>query len=80
MNFARAVKANRPRVTRAGAMKAIQCQTETELGRRLNETEEMHLLTHTTANVLLEQIEKVFRVYFLCYIITTNRFSMVMVS
>ena len=46
-------------------MKAIQCQTETELGRRLNETEETHLLTHTTANVLLEQIEKVFRVLFL---------------
>ena len=62
MNYAQAVKANR---TRAGAMRAIQCQAETELGRRLNETEVTYLLTQTTVNVLLEQIEKVFRVLFL---------------
>ena len=46
-------------------MRAIQCQAETELGRRLNETEVTYLLTQTTVNVLLEQIEKVFRVLFL---------------
>ena len=46
-------------------MRAIQCQAETELGRRLNEAEVTYLLTQTIVNVLLEQIEKVFRVLFL---------------
>jgi hypothetical protein len=56
MNFSRAVKGH---LTRAGAIRAIQSQAETELGRKLSKEEESLLFTNTHPNIFQAQIEKV---------------------
>ena len=56
MNFSQAVKGH---LTRAGAIRAIQSQAETELGRKLSKEEESFLFTNTHPNILQAQIEKV---------------------
>ena len=57
MNFAQAV---RGQLTRSGAIRAIQSQAETELGRKLSPEEATSLWCgRTSPNVLLEGIRKV---------------------
>ena len=57
MNFSQAVKRQ---LTRSGAIKAIQSQAETELGRKLNPEEATSLwCTGTSPHALLEGIQKV---------------------
>jgi hypothetical protein len=56
MNFSRAVKGH---LTRPGAIRAIQSQAETELGRMLSKDEESFLFTNTPPIILRAQIEKV---------------------
>ena len=57
MNFSQAVKGH---LTRSGAIRAIQSQAETELGRKLSKEEELFLFTNTHPNMLMAQIEKVY--------------------
>ena len=56
MNFSQAV---RGQLTRSGAISAIQCQADTELGRELSKNEEMCLSSKTSPTQLLGQIQKV---------------------
>ena len=56
MNFSRAVKGH---LTRTGAIRAIQSQAETELGRKLSREEESLLFNNTDPNILQAKIEKV---------------------
>ena len=56
MNFSHAVKGQ---LTRLGAISGIQSQAETELGRKLLNEEEPFLLSSTSPNILLGQIQKV---------------------
>jgi hypothetical protein len=56
MNFSKAVKGH---PTKSFAIKAIQSQAETELGRKLTKEEESILFSKTHPNILLDQIEKV---------------------
>jgi hypothetical protein len=56
MNFSQAVKGQ---LTRSGAIRAIQSQADTELGRKLTKEEESFLFTKTHPNILLGQIQKV---------------------
>jgi hypothetical protein len=58
MNFSRAVKGH---LTRTGAIRAIQSQAETELGRKMSKEEESLLFSNTQPNSLWAQIEKVYR-------------------
>ena len=55
MNFSQAV---RGQVTTSGAIKAIQSQAETELGRNLSKEEENFLFSHTNPSLLFGQIQK----------------------
>ena len=57
MNFSRAVKGH---LTRAGAIRAIHSQAETDLGRKLSREEESILFNNTPPNILQAQIEKVY--------------------
>ena len=57
MNFSQAVKGH---LTRSGAIRAIQSQAETELGRKLSREEESILFNNTPPNILQAQIEKVY--------------------
>ena len=57
MNFSQAVKRQ---LTRSGAIRAIQSQAETELGRKLNPEEATSLwCAGTSPHTLLEGIQKV---------------------
>jgi hypothetical protein len=56
MNFSQAVKGH---LTRSGAIRGIQFQAETELGRKLNKQEEALLFSAISPNMLLNQIQKV---------------------
>ena len=57
MNFSQAVKGQ---LTRSGAIRAIQSQAETEIGRKLNPEEATSLWCgKTSPNALLEGIQKV---------------------
>jgi hypothetical protein len=56
MNFSQAV---RGQLTRSGAIRGIQIQAETELGRKLNKEEEAFLFSTISPNMLLNQIQKV---------------------
>ena len=55
-------------LTRPGAIRAIQSQAETELGRKLDHEEETFLCSGTSPNALLDQIKKV-------KLIIINKFS-----
>jgi hypothetical protein len=57
MNFSRAVKGH---LTRTGAIRVIQSQAETELGRKLSKEEESLLFKNNPPNILQAQIEKVY--------------------
>ena len=55
MNFSQAVKGQ---LTRPGAVRAIQSQAETELGRKLTKEEESLLFSKSHPNIFLGQIQK----------------------
>jgi hypothetical protein len=56
MNFSQAVKGQ---LSRPGAVRAIQSQAETELGRKLSKEEESLLFRNIHPNTFLGQIQKV---------------------
>ena len=55
MNFSQAVKGQ---LTRPGAIRAIQSQAETEIGRNLTKSEESFFFTNNPPNILLSNIQK----------------------
>jgi hypothetical protein len=81
MNFSQAVKGY---LTRFGAIRAIQSQAETELGRKLSKEEEYLLSSKTHPNIFLGQIQKVYyhfcQTLFSCFTFTVRvRFPQVSV-
>ena len=73
MNFSQAVKGH---LTRSGAIRAIQSQAETELGRKLSKEEESFLFTKNDPNIFLAQIEKVYQLSFSEFLVTNIICSM----